>query len=64
MAKKKTAFTIHIEGKYRPTKIENIHEHLQNVNAGVGSHKVKKGKGSYSRKDKHKGKRLERNWDY
>lgn len=42
---------------YKPTtkcKIENIHEHIQEINRGVGSVKSKKGKGSYSRKEKYK----------
>lgn len=50
-------FTIHIDGGYRPAKIENIHEHLQLLNSGAGCHRAKKGKGSYTRKDKHKGRR-------
>lgn len=39
-----------IPGGHRKTKIENIHQHLQEVNRGCGSHDPKK----YTRKKKHK----------
>lgn len=46
--------------KFKPShkkvKMENVHEYLQSIHQGVGSHKPKKGKGSYSRKNKHKNK--------
>lgn len=45
---------ITLKGGYIPSKIENIHEHLQEINRGKGIQKNKKGKGSYSRKEKHK----------
>ena len=44
---------ITLKGGYVPCKIENIHEHLQEVNRGKGVHKSKKGKGSYNRKAKY-----------
>jgi hypothetical protein len=40
---------------YRPLPIEHIHQHLEEIRRGTGSAKPKKGKGSYRRKDKHKG---------
>jgi len=43
-----------LKGGYVPSKILNIHEHLQEINRGKGVHKSKKGKGSYTRKQKHK----------
>lgn len=46
--------TMKIEGGHWKSKIENIHEHLHEVNRGNGKHRTKKGKGSYSRKNKHK----------
>ena len=39
-----------IKGGYVPTKIENIHEHLKEMNRGAGAHSPKK----YTRKSKHK----------
>lgn len=59
MAKKrnktKVDLKFKIEGKQfnKVGKIENIHEHLQEVKRGTG---VKKSKKTYSRKQKHKGK--------
>ena len=50
--KKKDKITI--KGGYIPTKIDNIHEHIQEINRGTGTHKPKKGKGSYTRKIKYK----------
>lgn len=40
-----------LKGGYIPTKIDNIHEHLQEINRGKGCHTPKKGKGSYKRKN-------------
>lgn len=59
MAKKKSktkvklSFTIDAKQFNRVGKIENIHEHLQEVKRGTG---VKKSKKTYSRKQKHKNK--------
>lgn len=59
MAKKKNktkvklSFTIDASQFNKVGKIENIHEHLQEVKRGTG---VKKSKKTYSRKQKHKGK--------
>lgn len=50
---------IKIKGGYVPTKIDNIHEHIQIVKQGVGSPKPHKGKGSYRRQPKHRTKRLD-----
>lgn len=52
MSKVQMKFTI--EGGFIKTKNENIHQHLQEVNRGAGRHKTKKGKGSYTRKSKHR----------
>ena len=49
----KNKISIKIKGGYIPTVQENIHQHLQEINRGVGSPKPKKGKGSYRRKPKH-----------
>lgn len=38
-----------LKGGYKATKIDNIHEHLQEINRGKGVQKPKKGKGSYKR---------------
>lgn len=59
MAKKKNktkvklSFTIDSSQFNKVGKIENIHEHLQEVKRGTG---VKKSKKTYSRKQKHKSK--------
>lgn len=45
---------ITIKGGYVRTKIDEINDYNNNVNRGAGVHKAKKGKGSYTRKDKHK----------
>lgn len=52
MAKKKKMSCGTLKGGYIPTKIDNIHEHLQEINRGTGSHDPKK----YTRKEKHKKK--------
>lgn len=64
MAKKNGKISFTIPGGYRSVKMDDIHEHNSRVNSGCGSHGAKKGKGSYTRKDKHKSKRPERSWDY
>ena len=50
---KKIKFTLKGEEFNKVGKIENIHEHLQEVKRGVG---VKKSKKTYCRKAKHKEK--------
>lgn len=45
---------ITIEGGHKNVKMDDIHHHNSMVNTGTGVHKSKKGKGSYTRKDKHK----------
>ena len=50
---KKIKFTLKGEEFNRVGKIENIHEHLQEVKRGVGIEKSKK---TYCRKEKHKKK--------
>ena len=45
-----------IKGGYIRTGIDNIHEHNQRLNSGTGVHRSKKGKGSYTRKEKYKTK--------
>lgn len=54
MAKiKKENLSFTLEGGHIKLPIDNIHQHLQEINRGVGIEKPKKGKGSYKRKDKH-----------
>ena len=48
---KKIKFTIKGEEFNKVGKIENIHEHLQEINRGCGAKKSKK---TYSRNQKHK----------
>lgn len=43
-----------IKGGYVPTPIGNISEHNSEISRGTGTHKPKKGKGSYSRRNKYK----------
>ena len=50
---KKIKFTLKGEEFNRVGRIENIHEHLQEINRGAG---IKKSKKTYCRKDKHKKK--------
>jgi hypothetical protein len=50
---KKIKFTLKGEEFNKTGKIDDIHQHLQEINRGVG---VKKSKKTYSRKDKHKKK--------
>ena len=50
---KKIKFTLKGENFNKVGKIENIHEHLQNVKRGTG---VRKSKKTYCRKEKHKKK--------
>ena len=50
---KKIKFTLKGEQFNRVGKIDNIHEHLQNVKRGTG---VRKSKKTYCRKEKHKKK--------
>ena len=50
---KKIKFTLKGENFNHVGKIENIHEHLQEVKRGTG---VRKSKKTYTRKDKHKKK--------
>ena len=50
---KKIKFTLKGEEFNHVGKIENIHEHLQEVKRGTG---IKKSKKTYTRKDKHKKK--------
>lgn len=45
------SFTIDAKQFNRVGKIENIHEHLQEINRGTG---VKKSKKDYKRREKHK----------
>ena len=45
--------SIKLKGGYVALPIDNIHEYNSQVNRGAGVHKPKKGKGSYSRKNKH-----------
>lgn len=49
------SFTIDANQFNRVGKIENIHEHLQEVKRGTG---VKKSKKDYTRKRKHKNKEV------
>lgn len=49
---------ITLKGGYIRTPIEDIGEINNRTNRGCGVHKVNKGKGSYTRKDKHKKKYL------
>ncbi|HCL4480099.1 TPA: hypothetical protein N2D99_002167 [Clostridium botulinum] len=51
--------TIKVKGGYVPSKILDIHEHIQLINQGKGSPKPQKGKGSYKRQYKHKNKRYD-----
>jgi len=51
--KKRKVITFTVKANYN-TKIDNIHAHLQEVNRGTGIKKPRKGKGSYTRKVKHK----------
>lgn len=53
--KNKKSEKIVIKGGYVKTKIEDIHSHNKEVSRGAGIQKPKKGKGSYSRKEKFKG---------
>ena len=53
MKMKKIKFTLKGEQFNRVGKIENIHEHLQEVKRGTG---VRKSKKTYCRKEKHKKK--------
>lgn len=64
MAKKKVTISFTIPGGHRRVKMDDIHEHNSKVNTGCGYHGAKKGKGSYTRKYKHKGQRPDRSWDY
>lgn len=48
---KKIKFTLKGKDFNHVGKIENTHEHLQEINRGAG---VKKSKKTYTRKDKHK----------
>ena len=50
---KKIKFTLKGEEFNKVGKIENIHEHLQEIKRGVGTKKSKK---TYTRKTKHKEK--------
>ena len=52
-SKVKLSFTIDPKQFNKVGKIENIHEHIQEVKRGTG---VKKSKKTYSRKQKHKDK--------
>lgn len=54
MKNKKTEKIV-IKGGYVKTPIEDIHAHNKEVSRGTGVQKAKKGKGSYSRKEKFKG---------
>lgn len=45
-----------LKGGYVPLKKDNIHSFNQEISRGVGVQKSKKGKGSYTRKEKHKNK--------
>lgn len=47
-----------LKGGYIPSKILDIETHLQEISRGAGIHKAKKGKGSYTRKEKHKTNRF------
>lgn len=49
---------VFLKGGYIPSKILDIETHLQEINRGAGIYKAKKGKGSYSRKEKHKTNRF------
>lgn len=51
--KKCTDMNITLKGGYIPLPIDNIGEHNAFVNRGAGIHKPKKGKGSYTRKEKY-----------
>ncbi|ERK31529.1 hypothetical protein [Clostridium intestinale] len=53
--KNKKPEKIVIKGGYVKTPIEDIHAHNKEVSRGTGIQKAKKGKGSYSRKEKFKG---------
>ncbi|QLY77800.1 hypothetical protein [Clostridium intestinale] len=53
--KNKKPEKILIKGGYVKTPIEDIHAHNKEVSRGTGIQKAKKGKGSYSRKEKFKG---------
>lgn len=49
MSKNKKNNKLILKGGYIPTKIENIHEHLQELKRGTG---IKKSKKDYNRKKK------------
>lgn len=49
---KEMSFTV--EGGYKPSKIDDIHQHLQEVRRGTGRVKPKKGKGSFKRRPKYR----------
>ncbi len=55
------AIKITLKPKYN-VKLENIHDHIMEMNRGVGIIKPKKGRGSYTRKVKHK-KTLFQDWE-
>ena len=50
-----------LKPKYN-VNLENIHNHIMEMNRGVGIIKPKKGRGSYTRKVKHK-KTLFQDWE-
>ncbi len=56
MKKEKITFTI--KPNYK-TKVENIYEQIQEIKRGTGITRPKKGRGSYTRKIKHKKKLFE-----
>ena len=47
---------ITLKGGYIRTSIDDIGEYNDRVNRGCGVHKASKGKGSYTRKEKHRKK--------
>lgn len=55
--KKKTHISFTIKGGYVPTKMDNIHEHLQETKRGCGIHESKK---AYNRK---KNNRIKEDYD-
>lgn len=57
MANNKKVIKMTIPGGHKRVKMDDIHDFNSIVNTGCGCHGSKKGKGSYTRKDKHKGRR-------
>lgn len=51
---KKSTMSIKLNGGYVSLPIDDVGTYNKNINRGVGVHKPKKGKGSYSRKNKYK----------